>query len=630
MKSFPLTIGLPVHEDFHGLFFTINALRLYHSDAIEECELVVVDNSPDTPTGQETRKMVSACSRGFANVEYIPFREARGPAAAKNLIFEHAHGDAVLCLDAHVMLERTAIKQLMDHFYDNPETLDLYHGPLLQDDLISVQTHFSPRWRGNMEGTWSLAWRCTKCNQLIDVIDRTEQGQMAYRPLAGNGRYTSEYVCTCGHAAPICQFEGHEAELLAAGWEPYGMRRTDAPFEIPAQGMGLFACRRSAWLGFSPLFRGFGGEEVYIHRKYRQAGRKTWCLPFLRWHHRFGRPEGVKYNLNFYGSARNYVLGHLETDTDLTEARNHLVQPGKLTAEQWAHLVADPVAHETAPGCQTCAAGGQTRPISEAELPQADRERFAALAGQHDRVAVLGKRDWWQEVVGPVRGSERPRKLEFHPANGQIPEIEECDLLVIHSRHHAESLYAELVALAPRTTQRILLRSTGAFGEQAEGGGPGLLPAMRRFLRENPEWHIIEHSQANWGYTILSRAAEDRKKLPGIFTMAKNLAAAVAAHVANGMEQTSKQGLEARLNVCSLCPQRQEDRCTVCGCFVAAKASMKVSECPLGMWPGAEEGEKGRNGNAERDEDRGDLPDVRQAEIAGEPAGPVPGANLSA
>jgi hypothetical protein len=49
---------------------------------------------------------------------------------------------------------------------------------------------------------------------------------------------------------------------------------------IPAQGMGVFACRKNNWLGFNPKFRGFGGEEGYIHEKYRKNGKQVICLPF--------------------------------------------------------------------------------------------------------------------------------------------------------------------------------------------------------------------------------------------------------------------------------------------------------------------------------------------------------------
>jgi hypothetical protein len=83
----------------------------------------------------------------------------------------------------------------------------------------------------------------------------------------------------------------------------YGQWETDergkdpdqAPFTVPMRGLGLFACRRDAWLGFNPRFRGFSSEEGYIHGKFRQARRCTLCLPFLRWVHRFNRPFGTQY-----------------------------------------------------------------------------------------------------------------------------------------------------------------------------------------------------------------------------------------------------------------------------------------------------------------------------------------------
>lgn len=36
--------------------------------------------------------------------------------------------------------------------------------------------------------------------------------------------------------------------------------------------------------------------------------------------------------------------------------------------------------------------------------------------------------------------------------------------------------------------------------------------------------------------------------------------------------------------ICSLCDQRNDDRCSVCGCFLAEKAAWRSSECPLGKW----------------------------------------------
>ena len=91
-----------------------------------------------------------------------------------------------------------------------------------------------------------------------------------------------------------------------------GINKDNPPFDIPSQGCGLMVCRKDAWVGFNPAFRGFGGEEGYIHEKFRQAGGRTVCFPFVRWNHRFGRPNGIKYPLNYDDRIRNYYLGFQE------------------------------------------------------------------------------------------------------------------------------------------------------------------------------------------------------------------------------------------------------------------------------------------------------------------------------
>ena len=142
------------------------------------------------------------------------------------------------------------IARLKAYYRDYPDCDDLLQGPLIYDDLESISTHFDPIWRGQMWGVWATADRA---------------------------------------------------------------RDPDAePFDIPMQGMGAFSCRKRAWLGVNPRFRGFGGEEGYIHEKFRQARRRTLCLRWLRWTHRFGRPNGVRYPLTVDDKLRNYLIGHAE------------------------------------------------------------------------------------------------------------------------------------------------------------------------------------------------------------------------------------------------------------------------------------------------------------------------------
>lgn len=80
---------------------------------------------------------------------------------------------------------------------------------------------------------------------------------------------------------------------------------------------------------------------------------------------------------------------------------------------------------------------------------------------------------------------------------------------------------------------------------------------------------MVSHSQEGDGLTILSRDNRDKPKLPGKIEMASNFAQAVAKHVADGAAKVDQAILERRLEICTVCDHRNEDRCSVCGCFLA-------------------------------------------------------------
>lgn len=245
-----LTIGMATYNDFDGVFFTIQALRLYHD--MTDTEIVVIDNYGC----DATKKFVESI-----RATYVLFKDNVGTAIAKDRLFHEASGDAVLCCDSHILFWPDAIARLKAYYRDHPDTRDLLQGPLVYDDAKTISTHFDPVWRGQMWGIWATDQR--------------------------------------------------------------GKEIDGEPFDIPMQGMGVFSCRRDAWPGFNPLFRGFGGEEGYIHEKVRQRGGKTLCLPWLRWMHRFGRPAGVPYRLTVDDKLRNYVLGFTELGLDLMPVLSH-------------------------------------------------------------------------------------------------------------------------------------------------------------------------------------------------------------------------------------------------------------------------------------------------------------------
>ena len=52
-----LTIGMATYDDYDGVYFTIQALRMYHHEVMEYAELVVIDNHPDGACANSLRAL---------------------------------------------------------------------------------------------------------------------------------------------------------------------------------------------------------------------------------------------------------------------------------------------------------------------------------------------------------------------------------------------------------------------------------------------------------------------------------------------------------------------------------------------------------------------------------------------
>tara|TARA_R110002020_G_scaffold61238_4_gene164968 strand:- start:523 stop:1359 length:837 start_codon:yes stop_codon:yes gene_type:complete len=249
-----LTIGLCVYDDYDGAYFTLQSLRLHHSEVADRLEFIIINNKPDSQQGKALSNLTKWIKQP---ITYVEFTKYKSPFL-KGKIFDIADTEYVLVMDCHVLIDSGAIKKLLDYYDEGKDKGNLLQGPLLYDDLTSISTHFDlSKWGSHMWGQWA-------------TDDR-------------------------------------------------GQNKNAPPFEIPAQGMGLFSCRKDSWLGFNNKFRGFGGEEGYIHTKYKNHQKKTMCLPFLRWVHRFERPGGIPFNPTIEDKFRNYMIGFQEIGKDTEE-----------------------------------------------------------------------------------------------------------------------------------------------------------------------------------------------------------------------------------------------------------------------------------------------------------------------
>lgn len=265
-----LTIGMPTYDDFSGVFFTVQALRLYHAEVMDDVEILVVDNHPSGPAQPALQELANA----GPNIRYVPYADIVGSAPVKDHVIASSHTPYTMCVDCHVLLFPGAVQRLIQYCKTHPSD-DLFQGPYVHEALSNI-------------------------------------------------------VST--------GFELDLETLELSPWisDPRGQNVDGPPFEIRSQSLAVFITKTDAWLGYNPHFRGFLGEEFYLHEKYRQAGRKTLCLPFLRWMH----PPSYSprpYPARVKDYVINTLIGWRELGWD-TQPVITKFQPG-MTASEWAAIL---------------------------------------------------------------------------------------------------------------------------------------------------------------------------------------------------------------------------------------------------------------------------------------------------
>jgi glycosyltransferase involved in cell wall biosynthesis len=271
-----LTIAIATLNDHEGLWWTLQILSEFHD--VSQCQLLVVDQDPDSEQGRASASLVVKKLKRrdglWDSVKYVPFRNPKGIGPARNKLFQEADGDFVLCLDSHVVLPTGVLGRLIEYVDANPESRDLWVGPLLSDGGGFVGTHQALQWRAEAWGTWA-----------------------------------------------------RDKDLFEPDAEPK---------EVPTQGLGLFCCRKDAFPGFHPAQQGFGCAEAVFAEKFRRRGDKVFCLPFLRWLHRFFRFGGPPYPVYKIDKVSNYLIEMLSEGIDPSEMLNHF--EGQLNDSEMAEL----------------------------------------------------------------------------------------------------------------------------------------------------------------------------------------------------------------------------------------------------------------------------------------------------
>jgi hypothetical protein len=563
---------MATYQDFYGVDSTIMGLLMYQD--MTDCEIIVLDNDPKGTHANDVRGLVRNADENICPIHYHEMEGNSGTSATRHKLFELAKGELVIVMDCHVFLQQGAVARLKA-FWESatPEMKkNLFTGPLLMDSLSWRQTHFECEWRSEMWGTWSTAWR--KDGEYFVARESEDKTQLEMRRHMG-----TEVVYQFKHGWP-----GHERILLQNGFVPAGSDPDEPIFEIPAQGLGLFLGAKEHWLGFNPHHKHFGGEECYIHEKYRRAGRKTYCLPFMGWRHRFGRPEGPRYPISREGKMRNYVLEFMELGLDLEPIRKHFIDEVGLKPEVWDKCIADPINFDPFQQWAANTHPENMKPILKSnmgmDLPanMGDLEMMAVEVSAWPRdlhehigtflkygrksnsVLEISKRRestlFWAaglngracsgacatkpcdcrsrlisyqaeqdsliamvvQSVDPEKGRLDTVDVYNKPLDGELPEVEgEFDTLYFDGRHTMAWVANTLEKYKGQINKYIVLRGVSASnsGNTSEDESkPGTFFALRNFVKQNPEWFVVHHSENCYGMTVLSKVAAERPEEP--------------------------------------------------------------------------------------------------------------------
>ena len=559
-----LTIGMAHYDDFEGAYFTVQHIRqsLWEQDPelLSNIEWVIIDNNPGSKQGKRLAKWL----RKVPNSKYVPFGENVGTAAAKNQVFNHATGEVVLVVDCHITVSIRGLREMVQYFKDNPNTKDLIQGPLQMDSLDNFETHFQPIWSGKMFGVWGRA-RISPKGTLYNIIT-TKDGMKVY------GLFDNPNTQPAWSQIDDTMLSGLSSLKTL---QDLGHRYADevlSVFEIPSQGMGLFACRRDAWVGFNPHFKGFGGEEGYIHEKFRQAGAKALCLSSLKWLHRFRdtdpeTAEPLPFPNTTFDRVRNYIIGWNELKLSVMPIFQHFVNEQQFSPDMWNRLITDPIHADFEEVVQKQIGNARVMKlpqppvgISIPDLVEWARRKPRDLNTHFTQMVELAsdcetiteftaRRESTFCWAAGLEKAENPKKLtsfstELDPGINAVykaprswelvmnfastenypsgvpteQEIEETDLLFIQGEPSGSFVEEALSKFSSKVNKYIVIANTKLHGESGPKVGKVMLPGIRigveAFLKKNPEWFIYKNDPNQNGLTVLSKISELRPAEP--------------------------------------------------------------------------------------------------------------------
>ena len=142
---------MATYDDYDGVYFSVQAIRLYHPEVTDCTEILVLDNHPSGPCAKPLKDL----ERQVAGYRYVPYERSHGNCGARPAC--SAKPTRSSCC-AWIRTCCSALEPWRDWWSisrPSPAPRDLWQGPLMGDDLKPFGTHFDPVWRTGMYGVWA-------------------------------------------------------------------------------------------------------------------------------------------------------------------------------------------------------------------------------------------------------------------------------------------------------------------------------------------------------------------------------------------------------------------------------------------------------------------------------------------
>lgn len=486
-----LGVVIPVLNDNEEIVETVKSIRATSPEA--EVEVIVIDDQSTIPVSSIPGAIVRRTDRRI------------GPGAARHMGVEMAQAPYILLLDSHMRFEPGWYEKAMSRIVGRPKTMHNAACLGLDANCMDLAKH---------KGAYLGA----------DLVFEDSQHRI-FEGVWTNDKGGDDYELSCVMGANY--FIPRDFFLHIGGLAGNRMWGSEEPF------LSL-----KVWLA--------GGEirlmrEVRIGHKFRNTAPYATPVLFmsynkLRFMYITLPPALFEYLAKKLEGQDGYweAQAQFEKDKAEIEAERADFQRKAIRSVEWLcekFNINNPLNPKPTPPPKLSA--GQLTAIYQARKNTPSdisehMEFLSRLASTCESVTEFGVRGG-NSTIALLHG--RPAKMvsydindfahadeftqaagacgvsfEFRKANvTRMVPITETDLLFIDTLHTGPQVAAELARHAVAARKYIAFHDTTTFGDNGEGGGEGLWPAIARFLRAHPEWELWQYHTHNNGLTVLRR-----------------------------------------------------------------------------------------------------------------------------